>query len=59
MSAARSRGTSQPADAPILPVAQQRPGSVRAQLALLAVAVTFVASVLLGVWASLRYGLVG
>lgn len=58
MSAARSRATDQSADASILP-GQQRPGSARAQLALLAVAVIFVASVLLGVWASLRYGLVG
>ena len=59
MSAARSRAAERSADASILPVGQQRPGSVRAQLALLAIAVIFVASVLLGVWASLRYGLVG
>jgi hypothetical protein len=43
----------------VLRVAQQRPGSVRAQLALLAVALIFMASVLLGVWASLRFGIIG
>lgn len=58
MSSAR-RAMGRSPEAPTLPVAQQRPGGARAQLALLAVAVIFVASVLLGVWASLRYGLVG
>ena len=59
MPAARSSAADQSADAAVVPVAQQRTGSVRAQLALLAVAVIFVASVLVGVWAILRYGLVG